>query len=189
VIDWDDDQPAAAEPEKPEPAKAAAEAPAPAPAPVPEPGNEAAEPTAVAAPVAASGGDSATTKPPQGEEAAAAVTTADPEAPPKETLSQHLAPTDVDKEAEKRAKRAARFGIVEEQKDGGGGGGDKVPAAKLAERAARFGTSAAADASSAIASSLDSALPDRPARKRGLAEGLAELKRPPVFPGTAGTST
>jgi len=66
-------------------------------------------------------------------------------------FSQHLAPTNAKSEAEKRAARAARFGITVDKES---------EESRKAERASRFGV--ANDAVSA----LDSALPDRP-RKRG----------------------
>ncbi|EFX01205.1 DNA-binding protein [Grosmannia clavigera kw1407] len=68
-------------------------------------------------------------------------------------LSQHLAATDADEEARRRAARAKRFGIV-----------DDADVAKKTERAARFGIDQAA------VKGLDAALPDRP-RKRG-ADGI-----------------
>lgn len=66
-------------------------------------------------------------------------------------FSQHLAPTNAQTEAEKRAARAARFGITVDKES---------EEAQKVTRASRFGI-----ANEAV-SALDSALPDRP-RKRG----------------------
>ncbi|KAK0727416.1 hypothetical protein B0T26DRAFT_738138 [Lasiosphaeria miniovina] len=71
--------------------------------------------------------------------------------PTEAPFSQHLPPTNAKTEAEKRAARAARFGITADA---------ETNEAKKAARANRFGV--ANDQISAI----DSALPDRP-RKRG----------------------
>ncbi|KAK4114878.1 hypothetical protein N656DRAFT_767019 [Canariomyces notabilis] len=79
------------------------------------------------------------------EEAPAA--TAAPAAP---LFTQNLPPTDAKTEAEKRAARAARFGIDPESEE-----------AKKAARAARFGV-----ANDQVAM-IDSALPERGPRKRG----------------------
>lgn len=135
-IDYDEDDiaPPAKSPAKPaaapsSPAETKKAAPAPAPAPV-----AAAEPeatTTTEAPVAA----------------------AEPAAP----LTQNLPPTNAQTEAEKRAARAARFGIAEDKTS---------EEAQKISRAARFGL--AADDVSA----LDNALPDRPL-KRGRKEGEA----------------
>ena len=84
-------------------------------------------------------------------------------------FTKNLPPTNPKTEAEKRAARAARFGIqVEEASDD----------AKLAKRAERFGLG------NEQVSALDSALPDRP-RKRGRAndeEGGHDGKRQSTGP-------
>ncbi|KAF5521024.1 Uncharacterized protein CGCA056_v008603 [Colletotrichum aenigma] len=145
-IDYSDDEPAA--PAKaakaPKPAEEATPAaePAPAPAPAAEP---AAPATTEAAPEAAPAAAETTTEE-KPEEAAA----------PKENFALNLGATDASEEARKRAERAKRFGIVEEEDD---------DAKKKAERAKRFG----ADADAANTSALDSALPER-RPKRGRPE-------------------
>ncbi|KAM3070458.1 hypothetical protein ACMFMG_010281 [Clarireedia jacksonii] len=65
---------------------------------------------------------------------------------PKPDFSAGLEKTDAEKEAEKRAARAKRFGITEDE-----------DAKKLAERAKKFGL----DASEKVVKGLDSALPER----------------------------
>ncbi|KAM0327658.1 hypothetical protein ACHAQA_005951 [Verticillium albo-atrum] len=142
-----------------EPAKPAAAAKETAPAAV-----EAAAPATEAAAAAAPATETAESAAPA-EAAAAATTTEDaaPAAPaepevPKEDFALHLSATDVAKEAQKRAERAKRFGIADDQ------GANEVT--KKAERAARFG----ADEKNDIASSLDAALPER-RPKRGRGEG------------------
>lgn len=67
-----------------------------------------------------------------------------PEAP-KENFSIGLEKSDAEKEAEKRAARAKRFGIPENEE-----------AKKIAERAKKFGTG-----SNPVVDSLDTALPER----------------------------
>ncbi|KAJ0348636.1 hypothetical protein COL154_012406 [Colletotrichum chrysophilum] len=145
-IDYSDDEPAgpAKAAEAPKPAEEAAPAaePAPAPAPAAEP---AAPATTEAAPEAAPAAAETTTEE-KPEEAAA----------PKENFALNLGATDASEEARKRAERAKRFGIVEEDDD---------DAKKKAERAKRFG----ADADAANTSALDSALPER-RPKRGRPE-------------------
>ncbi|TVY71526.1 Uncharacterized protein LSUE1_G009312 [Lachnellula suecica] len=71
---------------------------------------------------------------------------------PKEDFSIGIQQSDADKEAEKRAKRAKRFGITEDDE-----------ATKLAERAKKFGL----DTKESVVEGLDSALPERKAGKRG----------------------
>lgn len=73
-----------------------------------------------------------------------------PEAP-KQDFSIGISQTDAEKEAEKRAARAKRFGITEDDE-----------AKKLAERAKKFGL----ESKEAVVKGLDSALPERK-QKRG----------------------
>ncbi|KAI1199610.1 hypothetical protein F5X97DRAFT_119528 [Nemania serpens] len=75
------------------------------------------------------------------------------EAAPKTDFSAHLPASTVDDEARKRAERAKRFGVVEEQDEDG---------KKKADRAKRFGAD-----QSGLVSGLDSALPEKRERKRG----------------------
>ncbi|KAK0735447.1 hypothetical protein B0T21DRAFT_367778 [Apiosordaria backusii] len=79
-------------------------------------------------------------------------TTEEPAAPAAPLFTQNLAATNAQTEAEKRAARAARFGIVLDEDS---------EEAKAAARAAKFGV-----ANDQI-SALDSALPERGPRKRG----------------------
>jgi SAP domain-containing ribonucleoprotein len=72
-----------------------------------------------------------------------------PEAP-KQDFSIGIQQTDAEKEAEKRAARAKRFGIPEDDE-----------AKKLAERAKKFGL----DAQETVVKGLDSALPERRAKR------------------------
>ena len=74
----------------------------------------------------------------------------EPEAP-KPDFSMGIAQTDAEKEAEKRAIRAKRFGITEDDE-----------AKRLAERAKKFGL----ESKEAVVKGLDSALPERK-QKRG----------------------
>lgn len=76
-----------------------------------------------------------------------------PEAP-KQDFSAGIEKSDAQKEAEKRAARAKRFGITEDDE-----------AAKLAERAKKFGLD-----NSKIVEGLDSALPER-RQKRAREDG------------------
>ncbi|KAE9379598.1 hypothetical protein N431DRAFT_434534 [Stipitochalara longipes BDJ] len=123
-IDWDEDDKAA-----PEPTTAQVAAPAPAapvepstlPAEAPPTTTTEAEPTAEAAP----------------EE-------------PKPDFSIGLKQSDALTEAEKRAARAKRFGIPQNEE-----------AAKLAERAKKFGL----ESKDAVVKGLDSALPERKAKR------------------------
>lgn len=162
-IDYEDDDYAA--PNAPKstvpPAAASAAAPnaAPVPAasatPAPAPTKSAAPEAETMTPAATTTADAPTTSKPSENDADK---TAEAAAPAEPLFSQHLAPTNAQSEAEKRAARAARFGIT----------ADKEPEeAKKTERASRFGI--ANDAVSAI----DSALPDRP-RKRGRDRGGEE---------------
>jgi SAP domain-containing ribonucleoprotein len=83
---------------------------------------------------------------------AASGTTAEavePEAP-KQDFSIGIGQTDAEKEAEKRAARAKRFGITEDDE-----------AKRLAERAKKFGL----NATEAVVKGLDSALPERRAKR------------------------
>ena len=70
---------------------------------------------------------------------------------PKVDFTAGVAATDAEKEAERRAARAKKFGIVEDEE-----------AKRLAERAKKFGT----DAKETVVQGLDSALPER-RQKRG----------------------
>ena len=109
-----------------------------------------------------------------------ATTEEEPAQPAAPLFTQNLPPTNAQTEAEKRAARAARFGVVvapaaaaaegeeEKKKEGEEGDADKgteeAPeddAVKKAARASRFGL-----ANERVAA-LDSALPDRAPRKRG----------------------
>lgn len=73
----------------------------------------------------------------------------EPEAP-KQDFSIGIQQTDAEKEAQKRAARAKRFGIAEDDE-----------AKKLAERAKKFGQ----DTKGAVVKGLDSALPERRAKR------------------------
>ena len=152
-IDWDDDQPAEAEPKK-----AAAAAPTAAAAPGPE-AQTAPAPEAQAADAPAEQLSTAI-------DATPAVTgTAGPE------LGQRLAATDAEEEAKKRAARAKRFGLVADEDAAAPASdtGTQDEETKRAKRAQRFGLDSAT-----LVKGLDAALPDRP-RKRGRArEGEGE---------------
>ena len=69
---------------------------------------------------------------------------------PKQDFSIGIQQTDAEKEAERRAARAKRFGITEDDE-----------AKKLAERATKFGL----DSKEAVVKGLDSALPERRAKR------------------------
>ena len=85
-----------------------------------------------------------------------------PEAP-KEDFSIGIAPTDAEKEAEKRALRAKKFGITEDDE-----------AKRLVERAKKFGL----DSKETVVKGLDSALPERrPKRGREDKQGDRNPKR------------
>jgi SAP domain-containing ribonucleoprotein len=92
-----------------------------------------------------------------GAVAASGATTSDgpPAAPepeaPKQDFSIGMSQTDAEKEAERRAARAKRFGITEDEE-----------AKKLAERAKKFGL----NAKEAVVKGLDSALPEARAKRR-----------------------
>ena len=96
------------------------------------------------------GGDDAQTAG-DGADAASGATAeiVEPEAP-KQDFSIGIAQTDAEKEAERRAARAKRFGITEDDE-----------AKKLAERAKKFGL----DSKEAVVKGLDSALPERRAKR------------------------
>jgi len=70
---------------------------------------------------------------------------------PKQDFSIGIGKTDAEKEAEKRAARAKRFGITEDDE-----------AKKLAERAKKFGL----ENNEAIVKGLDAALPERRAKRQ-----------------------
>ena len=75
----------------------------------------------------------------------------------KQDFSIGIAPTDAEKEAEKRAARAKKFGIIEDDE-----------AKKLADRATKFGL----EVKEAVVKGLDSALPERrPKRVREEKQG------------------
>jgi SAP domain-containing ribonucleoprotein len=79
----------------------------------------------------------------------ATATAGEPEAP-KQDFSIGIQQTDAEKEAERRAARAKRFGITEDDE-----------AKKLAERAKKFGL----DSKESVVKGLDSALPERRAKR------------------------
>ncbi|KAI0119004.1 hypothetical protein F4814DRAFT_223301 [Daldinia grandis] len=85
---------------------------------------------------------------------------AEPEAP-KEDFSAHLPASNADEEARKRAARAKRFGVVENDED-----------KKKTERAERFGVD-----ESTLVKGLDAALPEKRPSKRGREGGNAEGER------------
>ncbi|KAG0647023.1 hypothetical protein D0Z07_6457 [Hyphodiscus hymeniophilus] len=86
----------------------------------------------------------------------------EPEAP-KQDFTAGIAQSDAEKEAEKRAIRAKRFGITEDDE-----------AKKLADRAKKFGL----DSKEAVVKGLDSALPERrPKRGREDKQGGRAAKR------------
>lgn len=101
------------------------------------------------------GGENAPTAA-DGAVASSGATTTEPAAPeaPKQDFSIGIQQTDAEKEAEKRAARAKRFGISEDDE-----------AKKLAERAKKFGH----DPNTDVVKGLDAALPERRA-KRGREE-------------------
>lgn len=73
----------------------------------------------------------------------------------------NLPATTTDEETRKRAERAKRFGVTED-----------TDAQKKADRAKRFGID-----ESALAKSLDSALPERPLKRRGQGDEAGGRKR------------
>jgi len=83
---------------------------------------------------------------------AATAEVAKPEAP-KQDFTRGLQATDAEIEAAKRAARAKKFGITEDDE-----------AKKLAERAKKFGTES--DTKSEVVKGLDSARPERPERRQ-----------------------
>jgi len=94
---------------------------------------------------------------------AAEVKPAEPEAP-KQDFTMGIQQTDAEREAEKRAQRAKRFGIVPDEEE-----------IKKAERAKKFGEGAGAAVN---ISGLDEALPERKKRGReGREQGGREAKR------------
>ncbi len=148
-IDWDEDE----KPSEPAAAVAAAGGPGPVPTPIAVPNQKVAiDPSttedlkvtkAEEVPKAA---DEATTS----KDSITAETAPAAEAP-KPDFSIGLEKSDAEKEAEKRAARAKRFGIKENEE-----------AKKLTERAKKFGL----DKADPVVAGLDAALPDR-APKRG----------------------
>ena len=101
-----------------------------------------------------------------GAVAAAGATTTqsapEPEAP-KQDFSIGIQQSDAEKEAEKRAARAKRFGITEDEEE-----------KKKAERAKKFGI----DSNASVVKGLDSALPERRAKRgREGKEGGRSAKR------------
>ncbi|KAI6783233.1 uncharacterized protein J7T54_000735 [Emericellopsis cladophorae] len=129
------------------------EAPAAKPAPV-----EAAAATADAATANPSASNPEETKVPEGEPAAPATEEAKPE---PVSFAAGLAASSASDEAKKRADRAKRFGIEEDEEK-----------KKLAERAERFGVQEDA------VSGLDSALPDRPLKRGRGRNAEADNARP-----------
>jgi SAP domain-containing ribonucleoprotein len=84
--------------------------------------------------------------------------------PPKQDFTMGIQQTDAEREAEKRAQRAKRFGIVPDEEE-----------IKKAERAKKFGEGAGAAVNIA---GLDEALPERKKRGReGREQGGREAKR------------
>jgi len=81
---------------------------------------------------------------------------------PKEDFSIGIQKTDAEKEAERRAARAKRFGISEDDE-----------AKKLEERAKKFGL----DTKESVVEGLDSALPERRKRGREDRQGGRNAKR------------
>ncbi|KAI9155219.1 hypothetical protein HJFPF1_07797 [Paramyrothecium foliicola] len=136
----DDEAPAAPADAKP------SDAPEPAAAAAPAPDAEATKPTEEPAPAADEESK------PAAEEAPAA---------PAPNFALGLSSTVADEEAKKRADRAKRFGIEEDD-----------ASKKRADRAARFGID-----EKELASGLDSALPERPL-KRGRGRGEGDGNRP-----------
>ena len=167
-IDWDDDDNKAPE--------AAPSAPAPAPVVAPTPQVEAApEPSPAPAPIVDPNQPVTTTESkPAADETATVpeVTTtkpsAEPEAP-KPVYTLGVEATDAEKEAEKRAARAKKFGITAPVEDDA--------AKKLAERAKKFGLETKTAAASVV-SGLDSALPDRKRGREDRSQGGRNAKRP-----------
>ncbi|KAH7309490.1 hypothetical protein B0I35DRAFT_463493 [Stachybotrys elegans] len=113
------------------------------------------------APAAAASTDAAEEKPAEPATEPAATEGEKEAEEPAQNFALGLSSTAADDEAKKRADRAKRFGIEEDD--------DTV---KRAERAKRFGID-----EKTLASSLDSALPDRPL-KRGRGRGEGEGNRP-----------
>jgi len=124
-----------------------------------------AEPAAESAPAAANAeekADDASTPTAAATTEKTEEASAEPAAP---LFTQGLAPTNAKTEAEKRAARAARFGItVDKDSD----------EAKQAERAARFGVA------NEHVSALDSALPERQPKKRGHPDGARAQQQQPA---------
>lgn len=163
-IDWDEDDTKAPEPEP--------EAAAPVVAPTPQ--VEAPQPTPTPAaiteskPVATTDSTDSTKATDETTTVQAVTTTkasAEPEAP-KPVYTLGVEATDAEKEAEKRAARAKKFGIVAPVEDDA--------AKKLAERAKKFGL----EAKAAVVSGLDAALPDRKRGREDNRQGGRNAKRP-----------
>ncbi|KAI0848563.1 hypothetical protein F5Y00DRAFT_82674 [Daldinia vernicosa] len=153
-IDYSDDEVPTTS--KPSETALAAEPVEPTPAPVEE---KSAEPTE---PVESAPDAAPTTDKPAEDETEETVKT---EAP-KEDFSAHLPASNADEEARKRAARAKRFGVVENDED-----------KKKTERAERFGVD-----ESSLVKGLDAALPEKRPSKRGRegggnAEGERGAKR------------
>ena len=89
----------------------------------------------------------------------------EPEAP-KQDFSIGIQQSDAEKEAEKRAARAKRFGITEDEE-----------AKKKAERAKKFG----GDSNESVVKGLDTALPERRAKRgrEGKEEGRGAKRQTP----------
>ncbi|KAI1398252.1 hypothetical protein F4819DRAFT_489738 [Hypoxylon fuscum] len=160
-IDYsDDDIPATtAKPAEPTESAKPAEPAEPTPAPADE---KAAEPVAPVKDVPESAPEAAPEAATTAEKPAEAATEEEAkEEAPKPDFSAHLPASKADEEARKRAERAKRFGIVENEEE-----------KKKVERVEKFGVD-----QSSLAKSLDSALPEKRAPKRGREGANADGER------------
>lgn len=162
-IDWDEDDNKATT--APAAAAVAAGGQGQVPNPVAVPNQTLGEDSAKTTDLKVTGGADAPTAV-DGAVASAGATATEPavEEKPKQDFSIGIGQTDAEKEAEKRAARAKRFGISEDDE-----------AKKLAERAKKFGL----DAKETVVKGLDSALPERRAKRgrEGKQEGGRNAKR------------
>lgn len=140
-IDWDEDDKATTEPAA---AAIAAGGQGPVSNPVAVPNQKADIDPSKTADLKATGGKDA----PSATDDAAKETATEPEAP-KQDFSIGIQQTDAEKEAEKRAARAKRFGITEDDEE-----------KKKTERAKKFGTE-----QELVVKGLDDALPERRAKR------------------------
>ncbi|KAL8917870.1 MAG: hypothetical protein Q9208_007692 [Pyrenodesmia sp. 3 TL-2023] len=92
-----------------------------------------------------------------------AKTTEEPAKPPTD-YTANIPVTSLEEEIEKRKKRAARFGIVNDGAEKDSAKAASEDAVKALERAKKFGT---VDASKPVVKGLDEALPERKKRGRG----------------------